>query len=305
MKKRNKTLSYITIVVIALIAALNYELFVFPNKFAPAGINGICTMIQYVFGISVGYLSLFINVPLAILVYRKVSRSMAIRSMVYVVTFSVAILVLDNVDLSRFAYETSNGTSRILGPLVAGIIMGFCYYVLTKAGSYTGGMDYVCSLIHKAHPEKSMFSLIFALNTSVAVASYFVYDFKMEPVILCILYSFASTTVGDHFRKSERSAVRFEIMTSYPDEISHEIITQLKHGATRLEGRGVYSGQAKPIITCVVNRSQVSQLCEILQEYPQTFAMMSPVSEVVGNFKDISAGGHVIRPILDDGGNSN
>jgi uncharacterized membrane-anchored protein YitT (DUF2179 family) len=61
-----KILTYAVIVLIAVIAALNYEIFIFPNRFAPAGLNGICTMIQHIFGISVGYMSLLINIPLAI-----------------------------------------------------------------------------------------------------------------------------------------------------------------------------------------------------------------------------------------------
>ena len=63
--------TYFVIALVALAAALDYELFVFPNAFAPSGINGICTMIQYISGISVGYMSLLINVPLALIVYFK------------------------------------------------------------------------------------------------------------------------------------------------------------------------------------------------------------------------------------------
>ena len=63
-----KALSYGFVILNALISALVYHLFVYPNNFAPAGIGGICTMIQYVFGINVGYLNLLINVPLAIAV---------------------------------------------------------------------------------------------------------------------------------------------------------------------------------------------------------------------------------------------
>ena len=140
-KMLKKVRTYFVIVVLALICALNYELFVFPNQFAPSGLNGICTMIQHVFGISVGYLSMLINIPLAIAVYLKVSRPLAIRSMVYVITFSVALVVLDHVDLSRFAYDS--GSSIILGPLVAGIIYGSCYSWLLRASAYTGGTDFI------------------------------------------------------------------------------------------------------------------------------------------------------------------
>ena len=76
-----KVLTYFVIVVLALVCALNYELFVFPNSFAPAGLNGLCTMIQYMTGISVGYMSLLINIPLAILRLFTVSIPLAIRRM--------------------------------------------------------------------------------------------------------------------------------------------------------------------------------------------------------------------------------
>ena len=63
-----KTLTYIVIVGLAMVSALNYQLFIFPNRFAPAGLNGLCTMIQYVTGITVSSLNLLINLPLAFLV---------------------------------------------------------------------------------------------------------------------------------------------------------------------------------------------------------------------------------------------
>lgn len=82
-----KVWTYFVIAGVACLSAMNYELFIFPNQFAPSGINGVCTMIQYLTGVSVGYLSLLVNIPLAIWCYLEVSRAVAVRSMVYVVTF--------------------------------------------------------------------------------------------------------------------------------------------------------------------------------------------------------------------------
>ena len=70
MSSLRKVLTYLTVAAAALLGAVNYELFVFPNQFAPSGLNGICTMVQHLTGFSVGYLSLIINVPLALLVWR-------------------------------------------------------------------------------------------------------------------------------------------------------------------------------------------------------------------------------------------
>ena len=281
--------TYFVIAFAAMLAALNYELFVFPNQFAPSGINGICTMIQYVSGISVGYLSLVVNIPLAV------------RSMVYVMVFSLGLLVLDRVDLSAFAYATENGTSRILGPLTAGIIMGFLYSILIKASAYTGGTDFVAAIIHSKNPEKSVFGLSFAMNAMVAIASYFVYDYKMEPVLLCILYSFASSNMAERFLKNGRSAVRFEIVTNSPEALSKEIIEKLHHTATAFPAKGMYNGREVSIVMCVVNNTQVAALSGIVERYPHTFAIMSQVSQVMGNFRHFSKEGQEVVPVLDQG----
>ena len=292
-----KIRTYVVIVVLALICALNYQLFVFPNQFAPSGLNGICTMIQHVFGINVGYLSMLINIPLAIAVYIKVSKALAIRSMVYVVTFSVALVALDYVDLSQFAYNT--GFSAILGPLVAGIIGGSCGAWLLQASAYTGGTDFVAALIHKKNPEQSVLGLIFIMNVVVAVASYFVYGYQIEPVILCILYAFASNTVSQQQLKSGRSATRFEIITDYPEELAEEIITRLHHSATLIPAKGMYSGQDKNLVVCVVNNTQVAKLTSIINSYPNTFAIMSGVNQVMGNFKNVNTKGKFHKEFLD------
>lgn len=299
MKSAKKVLTYFVIMAIAMICALSYQLFIFPNKFAPAGLNGICTMVQYVFNINVGYLSLLINLPLAIWVFFSVSKSLALRSMVYVITFSVSLLVLDHVDLSAFAYSGSSST--ILGPLVGGIVNGACYSQLLKASAYTGGTDFVAALIHKNHPEKSIFGLIFAMNAAVAILSYFVYDYKMEPVILCILYSFASSTLSEKVVKSGRTAVRFEIITDHPQELCDAIIHKLRHSATLIPAKGVYSGRETNMVICIVNKTQVAALSAIIRRHSNTFAVISQVNEVMGNFLRVDEDGEVEVELLDPG----
>ena len=69
-----KTVSYLMVIFIALMMALNYTLFVFPNKFAPAGVNGIFTMIQDMLHFKLSYTSILLNVPLAIVVFFCISR---------------------------------------------------------------------------------------------------------------------------------------------------------------------------------------------------------------------------------------
>ena len=276
-----KAWTYLVIVFLALGASLNYELFIFPNQFAPSGLNGICTMIQHLSGISVGYLSLLINLPLAIWCYYEVSKPMATRSMVYVLTFSIGLLCLDKVDLSAFHYATDNGTSKILGPLVAGVIQGYVYSILMKASAYTGGTDFISAIVHKRNPNKSVLGFSFTINVFIAISSYFVYGFQMEPVILCILYSFMSSTVGERLQKSGKEAICFEIITDFPLEITGDIIARTGHSTTLIPAKGMYSGKDTNMLVCVVNKSQAAAVTEICRSYPNTFTIMDPVGQVV------------------------
>lgn len=300
MKKQlKKLLSYLTIACIAAISALSYHIFIFPNQFAPSGLNGICTMIQHLTGVSVGYMSLLINIPLGIMMYLVVSRTTALRSMAYSLTFSLSLLIFEKIDLSAFAYNTASG--QILGPLVAGVIMGTAYSLLVKVGSTTGGIDFIAALIHKKKPETNMFYVILALNVSIAVVSYFVYDFKIEPVVLCILYSFTSSTVTDKLTKSGKSAIRFEIVTDHPDALYAAIKDNLHHGVTAIPGKGMFRDREVSVLICVINKSQITAMNEIIRSFPDTFAVMSQVGSVMGNFKQLDKDGHEEKKLLDPG----
>lgn len=299
-----KVFTYAIILLLAFGNAVSYHLFVFPNRFAPSGLNGLCTIIQELFGLNVGYLSLIINIPLALVVFRLVNRKLAFRSMVYVLVFSAMLVVLEKVDLSNFAYSTDNGTSTILGPLVAGIISGFVYGILVKCSAYTGGMDYVASLVRIKRPDLNFFYVTFVINVAVAFISYFVYGYQIEPVLLCILYSFMSSTVSDNMLKSGRSAIRFEIITDTPEELSQAIIEKLHRSATLIPAKGMYSGQEKNILICVINKSQIAALSKIIRNHPNSFAVMSSVNEVMGNFKKLNTESKENKDFLDSGESS-
>jgi uncharacterized membrane-anchored protein YitT (DUF2179 family) len=43
--------------------------------------------------------------------------------------------------------------------------------------------------------------------------------------------------------KGSRSAVRFEVVTAYPEQLAEELMTALRHGCTVIEGKGMYSKQ--------------------------------------------------------------
>ena len=294
-----KAMSYLMVLLVALIMALNYQLFVFPNRFAPAGLNGIFTMIQHLGGFKLSYTTILINVPLAIVAFFVISKPFALRSLVYSVAFSGFLMLLDRVDLSAFVYDTT--VSTLLGPAVAGMITGFCGYYMHRIGACYGGTEIVAKLIHKKNPTFNLFAIIFTLNVIVAATSYFVYDYKIEPVLLCFIYSYLSSSIRDHRDRKHNSALRCEIITDEPERLSREIIEKLHHTATAITGTGAYTQQEKTILVCILNSSQLTELVKLVEQFPGSFVTVSQVNKVIGNFQHFNSHNQPEKQIYDSG----
>ena len=294
-----KIVSYLMVMLIALMMALNYQLFVFPNSFAPAGLNGIFTMIQHVLGFKLSYTSIILNVPLAIIVFFVIAKPFALRSLLYTLAFSGFLMVFDAIDLSAFVYNTE--LSKLVGPAVAGMITGFGGYYMHRIGACYGGTEFIAKLIHKKHPAVNFFSIIFALNVSVAIASYFVYDFQIQPVLMCIIYSYFSSSVRDSMNRKRGSALRCEIITNQPEELSRAIIEKLHHGVTALEAKGMYSGESRTMLVCILNPSQLTDLSKLVADFPGSFVTFSHVNSVLGNFKHLDSHNQPEKLLYDSG----
>ena len=270
----------------ACLMALNYRILILENSFAPAGLNGIATMIQYKLNFSVGYMSLLINVPLCVMAFFLVDRDYALKSFVFSVSFSLFLLLFQyGIDLEQFIYKTPSST--ILAPLTAGVINGFIYGNVIRANGSTGGTDIVAACVHEKKPEMNLVWIIFAMNCAVAGASYFVYDHKPEPVILCILYSFLTSKVSDSILRGEKEQLKFEIVTTQAEEMSREIMDKLHHGVTVVPAKGMYSGTEMSMLICIINKHQIAKLRAIIDSYPGAFANVTQANEIFGNFKTV------------------
>jgi uncharacterized membrane-anchored protein YitT (DUF2179 family) len=191
---------------------------------------------------------------------------------------------LDPAKLLRFQYTSVNGNSNILAPIAAAVIIGALYGICLRLHGCTGGTDVVSFCIKHYHPEFNVTWIGFVLNAAIAIISFFVYDFKFEPVICCIIYCYVVSTVGNSVVKGAQSALKFEIVTGDPEELSAELMSELHHGVTLLSAEGAYTHEQKSLVICIVNKHQIADIQRIIERYPGTFTYITSVSETLGNF---------------------
>jgi len=283
-------LSYGTVVVMALLLAVDYHIFIVENHFAPAGLNGIATMVQYKTGFSISYMSLLINLPLCLLAYFMVEKEYAVKTLVFTLVYSFSYLLLQNVELDFLQYN-AQGHDTIFPAIISGVISGFVSGMCLKQNASTGGMDLVSKYINKIKPSANFFKVTFTLNAVIACVSLFVYSengiLNYKPVALCITYCFVVNFVGNQIIKGAKTAYEFTVVTTHPEEICQEITSILRHGVTKLAAQGAYTNAPRSVLICVVNKHQLPDFQRIIEKYDNTFSFCEVVNETYGNFKQI------------------
>lgn len=284
-----RTWSYLQIVLSAILLAFVYYVFIVTNNFAPAGLNGIATMIQYKTGFSISYMSLLINIPLSALAFFLVQRDFAVKTLLFSVAYSVAFLLLQN---SEFAFIQYNalGHDTIYPVILSGVLAGAVYGVCFRNNASTGGTDVISRYVNKLRPDTNFFVVTFTLNAIVAIASVFVYSegsLNYKPMALCIIYCFISTFVGNLLLKTTKTAYKFTVITTHKAEFVEEISEKLHHGCTEIDAIGTYTGTKKSVLICVINKHQLNDFQKIVASYDNTFSYFEVVNETYGNFKYI------------------
>lgn len=295
MKAFKKLSAYLFVILAAILLAFTYQLFIVKNNFAPAGINGIATMIQYKTGFSIGYMSLIINVPLCLLAYFFVNRDFAKKSLLFCLVYSFVYLGLQQMEFTGFQYD-AGGHDTIYPVIISGTLGGLVYGMCARHNASTGGTDIISKYISIKKPYLNFFWITLTLNAIVAVVSFFVYSkpdtsgnmtYDYKPVCLCIIYCFISTFLGNIIIQGSKQAYKFTVITTHADEISSEVLKKLRHGATKLSAVGAYKNEAKDVLICVVNKHQIIDFQDILKKYDNTFSFVENVGNTFGNFTKV------------------
>ena len=281
MSSKRTVLMEVSIIVAAsILSAFAMHVFVLNASFAPSGIEGIATMLQQGTGISAGYFSMVFNIPLLLFAWFKLNKKYVVYTLLFTVVSSVGMILMEALQVP--AYDA--GSHIWIPALVSGVLMGFRTGCIIRYGGSTGGLDIIGGLIQKGRPYLAVEAPISVLSYIVVGCSYFVYR-DINSILLSMLQIFVFTQAMSKVLHSSRSAVEAKIVTTQPDSFKEDILQNLKHTATVLEGQGMFSGDKKYMIITIINVRQMNELTKIARKYPGSFVYFSPVNGILGNFR--------------------
>ena len=261
------------------ITAFGMAVFLVPNKIAPGGVSGLATILHYTLNLPVGVVMLVINVLLFLVAFRQMGKKFAFKSLYSTVLLS---LLLDIIQIP------APTTDRFLACVYGGVLMGIGIGLVFRGGASTGGTDLVARMIHKKFRTIGENWLLFILDFAVVVMAAIFFDTELALYALAAVY--LSSKLIELVSEGLRTPMAFYIISQKPEAISKRIIDEMERGVTALTGVGMYSGEQRNILFCILEgQHQVATLKRIIKEEDRkAFVSMTAVREVMGEgFKEL------------------
>jgi uncharacterized membrane-anchored protein YitT (DUF2179 family) len=293
MKKYYPVLrDFLLIGISSVIQAFSLRIFFVPANLASGGVSGISQLINHFTGWPIGLMVLIGNVPLFLLGWRFLGgRSFAIRTAFAIITYAIFTDLL--LKTALFA-ETGAATRLInelrgdifLNSLYGAIVSGIGYGLVYRARGTSGGSDILARVLNnwRGIPMTQSYLIV---DTAVILGAGFVFGWKQALYAMIALY--VSGLVAETTLEGGGTVRTAMIITSKVEAISNRVIEELERGVTILEGSGAYTGEARPVLYCVITRAEVSTLKAIVNECdPFAFMVIGVAHEALGEgFKPI------------------
>ena len=265
--------------------ALAIGMFSAPNNIAPGGLTGIATLLNFLFDwIPIGTATILMNVPLLIVSWFVLSKSMVVRTMCGIVISSVLTDIVSPYVENAFLSSIVDGGDKnpILVCIFGGALLGLGVGLILRRGGTTGGSEVISRLFEKKYPHMSVGTLILCVDAVVITLSALVYG-QIENALYAVVFVFVGSQIIDRVVYGGRSGKMIMIMSKKQPEITDAIMHKVNRGVTLLKSQGGYSGQDQNTMLVAVRKDEVYRLRKTVFDIdPDAFLMMLTTDEVRG-----------------------
>lgn len=173
------------------------------------------------------------------------------------------------------------GNDLLLAAVYGGVIQGVGIGLVFLGQGTTGGTDMMAALIQRKMRHYSIAQIMQFIDGLVVVVG--MYVFGVYKALYAIIAVYLVTKVTDGMIEGLKFSKGAYIITEKADQVSHMIINEMDRGVTGLKGVGMYSGQDKLMLFCVVNKKEIVTLKEKVDMIdPDAFVIVCDVREVHG-----------------------
>ena len=224
-------------------------------------------------GIPLWVTNCVLNLPLLVIAWKVRGFSFIKRAILGEISLSVWLAIQPVWNLA--------GNDLLLSALYGGVIQGVGIGLVFLGGGTTGGTDMMAAIIQKFLKHYSIAQIMQVIDAMVVLVG--MYVFGVHKALYAIIAVYLVTKVSDGLIEGLKFSKAAYIITGKPKEISDMIINDLDRGVTGINARGMYSGQDKLMLFCVVNKKEIIMLKEKVDKIdPDAFVIVTDAREVHG-----------------------
>jgi len=267
---------FILIFMGALLEAVSMRLFLVPAHLASGGISGLSQIINYYTGFPIGVMVLLGNIPLFLLGWRYLGGPrFALRTAIAVISFSVLVDVL-----KPFLPPDGLTDDIVLNTLYGAVMSGIGFGLVYRGRGTSGGSDILGRILNhwKGIPISQSYLITDSLIIFLAGLS-----FSWENALYSLVMLYVSGIAAEAITQGSNVIRTALIVTACPEEVKSKILHGLGRGVTEISGRGGYTGTERPVLYCVITRSEVTQLKTLVSEVDsKAFMVIGQAHEALG-----------------------
>ena len=264
----------------SIIFAVGVDCFEIPYGLAAGGVTGLAQVISEVAAragvtVPVGLQTIAMNALLMLLVVRTGNKGYMVRTVAGIIAcgFFTDALV-------PFLPVVGSEEDLLLCALWGGVIVGVGLGLVFRAGGNTGGTDILAQILAR-RTSMPLGTAIIIVDGAVIALSATV--FSVEQALYAAVAMFISGKVIDAVVDGPRTSRAAYMITERYRDVEREILIGLDRGCTELSARGAWSGRERPVLFCVLSRSETVHLKEIVAGIdPDAIVFISEVHEAFG-----------------------
>ena len=276
MKKKQGILSYVFIILGAVMASFSVALILLPNDAIDYGTAGVAIIISKLTGFSLPLCVFFVFLPFLIAGYVCLGRKFTVKATIGSVVYSVGLMVFE-----KIPFEIN--TEHFLAVAFGGAILGAGLSLILRNGGCIDGSEILANIIVKKLSDKtgrnySMTPVLLAFNALVYITVFFVID--VTAALMSLLVYFVATLVIDHYTDHFESIKQVTIITQDQDGIIADIKTKLNKTCTIMDSRGAIAGDNHTLI-CFISYFELPIMKDIISEHSGSFSTVSTIEEIL------------------------
>ena len=234
----------------ALLQAIGVWCFIEPSRIAPGGVSGIALMINHLFGLPIGALSLALNIPLLLASWLLLNRGMTLKTIRTVICMSVI------QDLVSAFCPWQYAGDRLVSCAFGGIFVGVGLALIFMRNSTSGGGDILAKLLQKRFPYMQTGYAIMLVDFVIVTISVLVFG-EIEAALYGIISIVCTTQSMDALLYGLNRGSLITIHSAKNEDIAHEIMETMDRGTTFYKSIGGFS--AKYTFSSIIGRSEPMQ----------------------------------------------